>query len=110
MPQVSRRAHADSDAPAAPTARRARGERDMISTGDFKRGLRILVGVIIRSSSARAVAVGGGASSLSKLKVRNLARQSRQAFSGGEKIDETISSSARQFSRTTTASLMETQS
>jgi elongation factor P len=64
----------------------------MISTGDFKRGLRILVEgdpyvileVHVQSPSAR------GASSLSKLKVRNLrtGQVFDKTFRGGEKIDE----------------------
>jgi elongation factor P len=64
----------------------------MISTSDFKRGLRILVegdpyvilDVHVQSPSAR------GASSLSKLKVRNLrtGQVFDKTFRGGDKIDE----------------------
>jgi elongation factor P len=64
----------------------------MISTGDFKRGLRILVegdpyvilDVHVQSPSAR------GASSLSKLKVRNLrtGQVFDKTFRGGDKIEE----------------------
>jgi len=64
----------------------------VISTGDFKRGLRILVegdpyvilDVHVQSPSAR------GASSLSKLKVRNLrtGQVLDKTFRGGDKIDE----------------------
>jgi len=64
----------------------------MISTGDFKRGLRILVegdpyvilDVHVQSPSAR------GASSLSKLKVRNLrtGQVFDKTFRGGDKVEE----------------------
>lgn len=64
----------------------------MISTGDFKRGLRILVDgdpyvvldVHVQSPSAR------GASSLSKLKVRNLrtGQVLDKTFRGGDKVEE----------------------
>jgi elongation factor P len=64
----------------------------MISTGDFKRGLRILIDgdpyvildVHVQSPSAR------GASSLSKLKVRNLrtGQVFDKTFRGGDKVDE----------------------
>jgi elongation factor P len=64
----------------------------MISTGDFKRGLRILVDgdpyvildVHVQSPSAR------GASSLSKLKVRNLrtGQVLDKTFRGGDRVDE----------------------
>jgi elongation factor P len=64
----------------------------MISTGDFKRGLRILVEgdpyvileVHVQSPSAR------GASSLSKLKVRNLrtGQVFDKTFRGGDKVEE----------------------
>jgi elongation factor P len=64
----------------------------MISTGDFKRGLRILIDgdpyvildVHVQSPSAR------GASSLSKLKVRNLrtAQVLDKTFRGGDRVEE----------------------
>ena len=64
----------------------------MISTGDFKRGLRILIegdpyvilDVHVQSPSAR------GASSLSKLKVRNLrtGQVFDKTFRGGDKVEE----------------------
>ena len=64
----------------------------MISTGDFKRGLRILVegdpyvilDVHVQSPSAR------GASSLSKLKVRNLrtGQVLDKTFRGGDRVEE----------------------
>ena len=64
----------------------------MISTGDFKRGLRILVDgdpwvildVHVQSPSAR------GASSLSKLKIRNLrtGQVLDKTFRGGDKVEE----------------------
>jgi elongation factor P len=64
----------------------------MISTGDFKRGVRILVDgdpfvildVHVQSPSAR------GASSLSKLKVRNLrtGQVLDKTFRGGDKIEQ----------------------
>jgi elongation factor P len=64
----------------------------MISTGDFKRGLRILVDgdpwvildVHVQSPSAR------GASSLSKLKLRNLrtGQVLDRTFRGGDRVDE----------------------
>lgn len=64
----------------------------MISTGDFKRGLRILVDgdpfvildVHVQSPSAR------GASSLSKLRVRNLrtGQVLDKTFRGGDKVEE----------------------
>jgi elongation factor P len=64
----------------------------MISTGDFKRGLRILLDgepyvildVHVQSPSAR------GASSLSKLKVRNLrtGQVFDKTFRGGERVEE----------------------
>jgi elongation factor P len=64
----------------------------MISTGDFKRGLRILIegdpyvilDVHVQSPSAR------GASSLSKLKVRNLrtGQVFDKTFRGGDKLEE----------------------
>jgi elongation factor P len=64
----------------------------MISTGDFKRGLRILVDgdpwvildVHVQSPSAR------GASSLSKIKVRNLrtGQVLDKTFRGGDKVEE----------------------
>src|SRR5262245_39310380 len=66
--------------------------RPMISTGDFKRGLRILVDgepwvildVHVQSPSAR------GASSLSKLKIRNLrtGQVLDRTFRGGDRVDE----------------------
>ena len=64
----------------------------MISTGDFKRGLRVLVDgdpwvildVHVQSPSAR------GASSLSKLKIRNLrtGQVLDRTFRGGDRVDE----------------------
>jgi elongation factor P len=64
----------------------------VISTGDFKRGLRILIegdpyvilDVHVQSPSAR------GASSLSKLKVRNLrtGQVFDKTFRGGDKVEE----------------------
>src|SRR5262249_20412393 len=64
----------------------------MISTGDFKRGLRILVDgdpyvildVHVQSPSAR------GASSLSKLKMRNLrtGQVLDKTFRGGDRMEE----------------------
>jgi elongation factor P len=64
----------------------------MISTGDFKRGLRILIDgdpyaileVHVQSPSAR------GASSLSKLRVRNLrtAQVLDRTFRGGDKVEQ----------------------
>lgn len=64
----------------------------MIATGDFKRGLRILIegdpyvilDVHVQSPSAR------GASSLSKLKVRNLrtGQVLDKTFRGGDKVEE----------------------
>jgi translation elongation factor P/translation initiation factor 5A/alkanesulfonate monooxygenase SsuD/methylene tetrahydromethanopterin reductase-like flavin-dependent oxidoreductase (luciferase family) len=64
----------------------------MISTGDFKRGLRILIDgdpyvileVHVQSPSAR------GASSLSKLRVRNLrtAQVLDKTFRGGDKVEQ----------------------
>ena len=64
----------------------------MISTGDFKRGLRILVDgdpyvildVHVQSPSAR------GASSLSKIKVRNLrtGQVLDKTFRGGDRVEE----------------------
>lgn len=64
----------------------------MISTGDFKRGLRILVDgdpyvildVHVQSPSAR------GASSLSKIKVRNLrtGQVLDRTFRGGDRVEE----------------------
>ena len=64
----------------------------MIATGDFKRGLRILIegdpyvilDVHVQSPSAR------GASSLSKLKVRNLrtGQVFDKTFRGGDKVEE----------------------
>jgi elongation factor P len=64
----------------------------MISTGDFKRGLRILIDgdpylildVHVQSPSAR------GASSLSKLKVRNLrtGQVFDKTFRGGDRVEE----------------------
>ncbi len=64
----------------------------MLSTGDFKRGLRILLegdpysilDVHVQSPSAR------GASSLTKLKVRNLrtGQVFDRTFRGGDKVDE----------------------
>lgn len=64
----------------------------MITTGDFKRGLRILIegdpwvilDVHVQSPSAR------GASSLSKLKVRNLrtGQVLDKTFRGGDKVEE----------------------
>ena len=64
----------------------------MISTGDFKRGLRILIDgdpyvileVHVQSPSAR------GASSLSKLRVRNLrtAQVLDKTFRGGDKVKQ----------------------
>jgi elongation factor P len=64
----------------------------MISTGDFKRGLRILVDadpyvildVHVQSPSAR------GASSLSKLKLRNLrtGQVLDKTFRGGDRVEE----------------------
>ena len=64
----------------------------MISTGDFKRGLRILLDgdpysildVHVQSPSAR------GASSLSKIKVRNLrtGQVFDRTFRGGDKVEE----------------------
>jgi elongation factor P len=64
----------------------------MLSTGDFKRGLRILVDgdpyvildVHVQSPSAR------GASSLSKLKVRNLrtGQVFDKTFRGGDRVEE----------------------
>ena len=64
----------------------------MISTGDFKRGLRILVegepfvilDVHVQSPSAR------GASSLTKVKVRNLrtGQVLDKTFRGGDKVEE----------------------
>ena len=63
----------------------------MISTGDFKRGLRILIDgdpyvildVHVQSPSAR------GASSLSKLRVRNLrtGQVLDKTFRGGDKVE-----------------------
>jgi len=64
----------------------------MISTGDFKRGLRILIDgdpyvileVHVQSPSAR------GASSLSKLRVRNLrtAQVLDKTFRGGDRVEQ----------------------
>jgi len=64
----------------------------MISTGDFKRGLRILIDgdpyvildVHVQSPSAR------GASSLSKIKVRNLrtGQVLDKTFRGGDRVEE----------------------
>jgi elongation factor P len=64
----------------------------MLSTGDFKRGLRILIegdpyvilDVHVQSPSAR------GASSLSKLKVRNLrtGQVFDKTFRGGDKVEQ----------------------
>ena len=64
----------------------------MITTGDFKRGLRILIDgdpfvildVHVQSPSAR------GASSLTKVRVRNLrtAQVLDKTFRGGDKLDE----------------------
>src|SRR5262249_56864019 len=64
----------------------------MISTGDFKRGLRILLDgdpwvildVHVQTPSAR------GASSLSKLKVRNLrtGQVLDRTFRGGDRVEE----------------------
>jgi elongation factor P len=64
----------------------------MVSTGDFKRGLRILIDgdpyvildVHVQSPSAR------GASSLSKLKVRNLrtGQVFDKTFRGGDRVEE----------------------
>ncbi len=64
----------------------------MISTGDFKRGLRILIDgdpyaildVHVQSPSAR------GASSLSKIKVRNLrtGQVFDRTFRGGDRVEE----------------------
>ncbi len=82
-----RRTGGDGTSPASAPAK-----TDVISTGDFKRGLRILVegdpyvilDVHVQSPSAR------GASSLSKLKVRNLrtGQVLDKTFRGGDKIDE----------------------
>src|SRR5215813_13257341 len=64
----------------------------MISTGDFKRGLRILIGgdpfvildVHVQTPSAR------GASSLTKVRVRNLrsGQVLDKTFRGGERVEE----------------------
>ena len=64
----------------------------MISTGDFKRGVRILIegdpyvilDVFVQTPSAR------GASSLTKVKVRNLrtGQVFDRTFRGGDKVDE----------------------
>ena len=64
----------------------------MISTADFKRGVRILIDgdpysitdVAVQSPSAR------GASSISKIKVRNLrtGQVLEKSFRGGDKVDE----------------------
>lgn len=64
----------------------------MVSTGDFKRGLRLLLDgdpyvildVHVQSPSAR------GASSLSKLKVRNMrtGQVFERTFRGGDKVEE----------------------
>jgi elongation factor P len=65
---------------------------DVISTGDFKRGLRVqidgepfvILDVHVQTPSAR------GASSLSKIKVRNLktGQVFDKTFRGGDKLDE----------------------